>query len=88
MINKHFAFDAILFIPENEISSSIWGFSFISSVFFFNRKINDSTGSAGSGGLVSPKPRLYFCNVTKPHGSFTENIGSPCMKSELCRVIL
>ena len=83
MINKHFAFDAILFIPENEISSSIWGFSFISSVFFSTEK-----SMIPLVPLVSPKPWLYFCNVTKPYGSFTENIGSPCMKSELCRVIL
>lgn len=88
MINKHFAYDAILFIPENEISSSIWVFFLFRQFFFFNRKINDSTGSAGSGGLVFPKPQLYFCIVTKPYDSYTENIGSQCMKSELCRVIV
>ena len=64
------------------------GVFFISSVFFFSRKINDSTGSARSGGLVFPKPQLYFCIVTKPYDSYTENIGSQCMKSELCRVVV
>ena len=36
------------------------GVFLISSVFFFSRKINDSTGSAGSGGLVFPKPQYIF----------------------------
>lgn len=38
MINKHFAYDAILFIPENEISSSIWVFFWFRRFFFSAEK--------------------------------------------------
>lgn len=38
-MNKHFAYDAILFIPENEISSSIWVFFWFRR-FFFSAEIS------------------------------------------------
>ena len=72
----HNSFDAIFFIPENEISNCL------------KKKTNDSAGSADSGGSTFHPNLGYISAITKLNGSYTKNIVSPCIQSEACRVIV
>ena len=73
----HNSFDAIFFIPENEISNCL-------------KKKKPMIPRVR---LIPEVPRftqtsVIFPTITKLNGSYTKNIVSPCIQSEACRVIV